>query len=314
MGSFFGSLLVLVLMGLTSLLSDCLSSSLTSSQIVAGIVTIGLLLIHFMLGFVPAFYGDSFQAAGVFNYLSSQQHLADFTSGLHRFPRHLLLPFGGHFRGLSHAPPRRLQTLAQLIPRFLMKPISRIGIGSLVLVQLVLATVIFVSLAYLSANYFKVWDFTKDQDYTLSDLSEKILAKDSLAKRKGPHSNHGRLSEELALLSAGKRSVEENLFGSPDGNLEMKLLDPVSEPDAASRFASAYGLTLNTDLLLIDARPKGSSTPDPNLTRFLSVEDLIIFRTDQNNQRRPVGFQIEDRLATALLSASWRENLASSIS
>ena len=59
-----------------------LGSALTSSQIVAGIITIGLLLIHFMLGYVPIIYGDSFQAAGLFNYLSSQQHLSDFTTGL----------------------------------------------------------------------------------------------------------------------------------------------------------------------------------------------------------------------------------------
>ena len=57
-----------------------------------------------------------------------------------------------------------------------MKPISRIGIGSLSILQFVLAVVIFISAAYLSANYFKVWDFSKDEDYTLSDLTEKILA------------------------------------------------------------------------------------------------------------------------------------------
>lgn len=182
-----------------------------------------------------------------------------------------------------------------------MKPISRIGIGSLSFVQLALAVVIFLSLAYLSANYFKVWDHTKDQDYTLSDLSQKILAKDSLAKREDPVQITVAFRKSSPYFQRVRRSVEEFVRESK-GNLAVKLLDPVSDPDAASRFASTYGLTLNTDLILIDARPKGSSAPDPNLTRFLSLEDLIIFRTDQNNQRRPVGFQIEDRIATALLS------------
>ena len=59
-----------------------LGSSLTSSQIVAGIITIGLLVLHYILGYVPVIWGDSFHAAGIFQFLSSQRHLSDFTAGL----------------------------------------------------------------------------------------------------------------------------------------------------------------------------------------------------------------------------------------
>lgn len=182
-----------------------------------------------------------------------------------------------------------------------MKPISRLGIGSLSLVQLVLALVIFLSAAYLSAHYFKVWDFSKDQDYTLSDLSEKILAKPTLSQREDPVRITVAFRKTSPYYQRVKRSVEEFVRESK-GNIEAQFLDPIREPDAASRFASTFNLTLNSDLILIDARPKGSAQPNPNLTRSLWIDDLIIFRTDQNNQRRPVGFQIEDRLATALLS------------
>ena len=81
-GSFAGSIVIMIFMGAYFTALGLLGSALTSSQIVAGIITIGLLLIHFMLGYVPIIYGDSFQAAGLFNYLSSQQHLSDFTTGL----------------------------------------------------------------------------------------------------------------------------------------------------------------------------------------------------------------------------------------
>ena len=182
-----------------------------------------------------------------------------------------------------------------------MKPISRIGIGSLSILQFVLAVVIFISAAYLSANYFKVWDFSKDEDYTLSDLTEKILAKKPLSERPDPVQIIVAFRKNSPYFQRVRRTTEEFARKS-NGNIEVTFLDPIREPSAASRFASTYGLTLNTDLILIDARPKGSSIPDPNLTRFLSLEDLIIFRTDQSQQRRPVGFQIEDRLATALLS------------
>ena len=182
-----------------------------------------------------------------------------------------------------------------------MKPISRLGIGSRSLIQLVLALILFLSAAYLSANYYKVWDFSKDQDYTLSDLSEKILAKPSLSDREDPVRITVAFRKTSPYYQRVKRSVEEFVRESK-GNITAQFLDPVREPDAASSFASTFNLTLNSDLILIDARPKGSAQPDPNLTRSLWIDDLIIFRTDQNNQRRPVGFQIEDRLATALLS------------
>ena len=182
-----------------------------------------------------------------------------------------------------------------------MKPISRIGIGSLSLFQLVLAVVIFLSTAYLSANYFKVWDFSKDHDYSLSDLTENILEKKAISEREDPAKIIVAFRKSSPYFQRVRRTVVEFVRES-NGNLEAQFLDPVREPGEASRFASTYNLTLNNDLILIDARPKGSSTPDPSLTRYLSVDDLIIFRTDQNQQRRPVGFQIEDRIATALLA------------
>ncbi|MBK1834757.1 ABC transporter permease [Roseibacillus ishigakijimensis] len=81
-GSFFGAILVLVLMGAYFTALGLLGSALTSSQIVAGIITIGLLVFHYFLGYVPVIWGENFQAAGIFTYLSSQRHLADFTTGL----------------------------------------------------------------------------------------------------------------------------------------------------------------------------------------------------------------------------------------
>ncbi len=182
-----------------------------------------------------------------------------------------------------------------------MKPISRLGIGSLSFIQLVLAFVIFLSAAYLSAHYFKVWDLSKDQDYSLSDLSQKILAKKTISERKDPIRLTVVFRKNSPFYQRVRRSVQEFVRES-DGKLVAQFLDPVREPDAASAFASTYNLTLNRDLILIDARAPGASAPDPNLTRSLWVDDLVIYRTDQNNQRRPAGFQIEDRLATALLS------------
>ncbi len=75
-------MLILALMGSYFTALGMLGSALTSSQIVAGIITIGLLVLHYFLGYVPIIWGENFRAASIFRYLSSQQHLADFTTGI----------------------------------------------------------------------------------------------------------------------------------------------------------------------------------------------------------------------------------------
>ncbi len=57
-------------------------AALTSSQIIAGIFTIGLLVIQYFLGYVTIIWGESFAGAPFFHYISSQQHLHYFASGL----------------------------------------------------------------------------------------------------------------------------------------------------------------------------------------------------------------------------------------
>ncbi|MGJ8633096.1 MAG: ABC transporter permease [Luteolibacter sp.] len=81
-GALLGTFGILFLMGSAFTAVGCLASSLTSSQIIAGIVTITILLIHFMMGYVTVIWGESFTGAGFFHYISSQQHLHYFTKGL----------------------------------------------------------------------------------------------------------------------------------------------------------------------------------------------------------------------------------------
>ncbi len=81
-GAIVGTLTILTLMGAAFTAVGCLASALTSSQIIAGLITIGLLVIQYFLGFVTVIWGESFPGAQLFNYISSQQHLHYFASGL----------------------------------------------------------------------------------------------------------------------------------------------------------------------------------------------------------------------------------------
>jgi len=80
-GNIIGTYTILLLIGCLFIAIGCLASSLTKNQIVAGVVTIGLLLIHFFLGNITNIWGD-FKAAPIFDYISSIQHLTTFCRGL----------------------------------------------------------------------------------------------------------------------------------------------------------------------------------------------------------------------------------------
>lgn len=81
-GELFGGMIGIMLMGSLFTAFGCLASALTSSQIIAGVVCVAILLIHFLLGMVTTFFGDQIAAAPFFDFVSSQNHLRDFTRGI----------------------------------------------------------------------------------------------------------------------------------------------------------------------------------------------------------------------------------------
>jgi ABC-2 type transport system permease protein len=85
MGEMAGTFLILFLIGSFFVAVGCLASSLTSSQIIAAIVTFGLLAFHMFLGFVPVIMGENFSGAGgayFFHYINMAEHINTFGQGL----------------------------------------------------------------------------------------------------------------------------------------------------------------------------------------------------------------------------------------
>ncbi len=80
-GEMVGTYLILFLMGAAFTAVGCFASSLTSSQIIAGLLTLCLLMILFFLGYVPVIWGGAFRGAELFRYISCQEHLAFFARG-----------------------------------------------------------------------------------------------------------------------------------------------------------------------------------------------------------------------------------------
>lgn len=76
-----GAYSIILLIGAWFTSIGLLCSSLTSSQIISGITTIGTLVFIFFLGLVPVIWGE-FPAAGIFHYISCSEHLDRFSAGL----------------------------------------------------------------------------------------------------------------------------------------------------------------------------------------------------------------------------------------
>ncbi|MEJ6578743.1 MAG: ABC transporter permease [Akkermansiaceae bacterium] len=81
-GELYGAMTIILLMGALFTAFGCLASVMTSSQIIAGVVCVGILLVHFFLGLVTTQFGDQIAAAPVFDFVSSQNHLRSFSRGL----------------------------------------------------------------------------------------------------------------------------------------------------------------------------------------------------------------------------------------
>lgn len=81
-GELAGAMMIIMLMGALFTAVGCLASVMTSSQIIAGIVCVGILLVHFLVGLVTTFFGDQIAAAPLFDFVSSQNHMGAFSRGL----------------------------------------------------------------------------------------------------------------------------------------------------------------------------------------------------------------------------------------
>jgi len=81
-GHVIGTYAILLLIGSFYLAIGCFASTLSSNQIVAGIITVAMLIILFFLGVVPYYIGEGFQAAPLFHYVAVQEHLSNFAQGL----------------------------------------------------------------------------------------------------------------------------------------------------------------------------------------------------------------------------------------
>jgi len=188
---------------------------------------------------------------------------------------------------------------------------NRLGVGALSIIQLILLLVVLGGLNYLSSFHYIPKDLSRDAAFSLSNSTRRYLESDALQarekpvkwimafRRSAPYYDRVRgLAEEYARLSGRK--------------IELEILDPLRSPDRAQQVFAEYEITLVRDLVLIDARTDESSVTlqessgtkilNPNV-KVAVLDEMVVYATDQQGQRRPKGFKAEDVLTARLVEA-----------
>jgi hypothetical protein len=193
------------------------------------------------------------------------------------------------------------------------RPISRWGVGTLTLLQLVFAAIILVGVNFLAGSRPQRQDLSEQRDFTLSPLTRKFLNATAAShpdpikiivavRRSSPFMTRIRgLAEEYQLRSRGKITVE--------------FVDPVQSSDRIQTVSNTYGIKSSRDLLIVDARPASALAATPaqpgtggempalsGHVRFVSIDDMLLYQT-RDGERRPVAFQGEDAISAALVAA-----------
>jgi len=193
------------------------------------------------------------------------------------------------------------------------RPIKRLAIGLRAVLQIILALVSLVFIYYLAISHYDRRDLTTSGAFTLSETTQNLLNSEAMQSREEP----------VKLIAALRRTsphythlrpIIEEYERLAKGKLKVDFLEPIRDGDRAREVENNYGDLLadklfDDDLLIIDARSGVATTEEGKIEainshlRYLRARDLLVKRTDENKQRRLVGYQDEDLISSTLQSA-----------
>lgn len=191
------------------------------------------------------------------------------------------------------------------------KPLNRWSIGTVSTIQVVLLALTLIAVNYLAARHYTRADLSRGADYSLSTATARYLTSPAIANRES----------QVKWVMAYRRStpfydrvrvIAEEYARLSNGKIELEVVDAMRSPDRAQQVMASYDLSLAKDLILIDARADdkpavatndlGTKELNPHV-KLVLAEDMIVYATDPQGQRRPNGFQGEDTLTASLVRA-----------
>ncbi len=187
------------------------------------------------------------------------------------------------------------------------RPARRFGIGFLSLLQVAFVIAIFFAVNFLASQHHRPFDLSDNLGFTLADSTRRYLESDTIRGR----------DEPIDLIIAFRadspfyeriRPVAEEYARLSEGKIRLRLIDPIRANDVAESLAAEYGVVFSQDMVIIDARSANdeeeadSKGLSPHI-HIAKLEDMLVFETDANQQRKVRAFLGEDAIRAGLVAA-----------
>ena len=147
--------------------------------------------------------------------------------------------------------------------------INRLGIGAIILIQVILAFVCVCLVNYLTADKHTRKDLSAGAQYTLSDYSMKFLQSDLLKNHKDTIKIFVILKQNPVYSSRLKNVFEEYSRNSA-AEIDVEFIDRVKDANRLNEISAIYSKSFHEDSVLIDARTeaeKNAAVPTETTTQ-----------------------------------------------
>lgn len=190
------------------------------------------------------------------------------------------------------------------------RPLNRLRIGTLTLLQLLLFSTTLICVNYLSLNHAKRWDLSRDSEYSLCSATLNYLGSPAIQDREKPVKFIVAYRRTSPLYER-VRALAERFASESKGKIELVLVDPMRESDRMEEISATYGISLIRDLILIDARSDDSPVTtekeerikvlNPHI-KLVTAEHLLVFQTIAE-ERKISGFRGEEMMTARLVES-----------
>jgi ABC-type uncharacterized transport system len=190
------------------------------------------------------------------------------------------------------------------------RSVNRWGLGTLSLLQIAFLGIVLIAVNYLSSQFYRRLDLSREAAYTLSPATQRYLSAKAVKDREKPM-KWIMACRRTSPFYERVRVIAEEYARFSGGKITLEVLDPMRSPDRVQQVTAAYGISLVRDILIMDARlderpvvredSSGMKALNPNV-KIVITDEMAIYTT-QGSQRKISGFQGEDVLTAKLVES-----------
>jgi ABC-type uncharacterized transport system len=144
---------------------------------------------------------------------------------------------------------------------------SRTGIGFGVLVQTVCVVFLFVATNYIGFNYYKRWDFSRSQKFTLADQTEQVLRQVQPTLKIVVYFSPSSMGLDAAIYGDVQNLLAQYAF-SARRKIEIRQVDPSREVSEARELQEKYKFDGAQNVLILDYEGRVKILPILDMGEF----------------------------------------------